>query len=427
MNPAKMVANRMSVIAGAAVAALLVGCVYSDGSGYGGVYGGGYVASSGGAGYFEVSSDNDFYEPLSPYGRWEVVGAYGRCWVPGGVGSDWEPYCNGEWVSTDDGWYFESDEPWGWATYHYGRWEDDPSIGWCWIPGTEWAPAWVSWWDSGDYIGWAPLGPGDRFEHGRFEGRRPRDRDWVFVEQRRFTDRIRPTTVVRNNTTLISRTTNITNVRVVNNVTVNAGPRREMIERASGRTVRTVPATEVRRQREAPIVQRRQQLRSSGGENVAPGRRPPATERRVTPPVSQPVTPTATQPHPGTQRPTTREYEQPRTVAPPPEGNSRVNHTRPAEIEQPRTVAPRTEGNERVNHARPVETEQHRTVAPPREVTPPPARVTPTRPAEERAAPTHISRPEKPVAAPKAQPAPKGQGTEHKGEKEEKPRRDQTN
>src|SRR5512142_112960 len=133
MNPAKMVANRMIVIAGAAVAALLVGCVYSDGSGYGGVYGGGYVASGGGAGYFEVSSGTDFYEPLSPYGRWEVVGSYGRCWVPGGVGSDWEPYCNGEWVSTDDGWYFESDEPWGWATYHYGRWVDEPSFGWCWI------------------------------------------------------------------------------------------------------------------------------------------------------------------------------------------------------------------------------------------------------------------------------------------------------
>ena len=28
-----------------------------------------------------------------------------------------------------------------------------------WIPGNEWAPAWVSWRGSGEYYGWAPLGP----------------------------------------------------------------------------------------------------------------------------------------------------------------------------------------------------------------------------------------------------------------------------
>ena len=28
-----------------------------------------------------------------------------------------------------------------------------------WVPGNEWAPAWVSWRAGGDYYGWAPLGP----------------------------------------------------------------------------------------------------------------------------------------------------------------------------------------------------------------------------------------------------------------------------
>ena len=28
--------------------------------------------------------------------------------------------------------------PTGWATYHYGRWYDDPEIGWSWVPGDEW-------------------------------------------------------------------------------------------------------------------------------------------------------------------------------------------------------------------------------------------------------------------------------------------------
>ena len=32
---------------------------------------------------------------------------------------------------------------WGWIAYHYGHWYRDPDFGWFWIPGDEWAPAWV--------------------------------------------------------------------------------------------------------------------------------------------------------------------------------------------------------------------------------------------------------------------------------------------
>ncbi len=66
---------------------------------------------------------------------------------------------HGRWIWTDDGWYWASDEPWGWAAYHYGRWYYDDYYGWIWIPGYDWAPAWVEWRYGGDYIGWAPLGP----------------------------------------------------------------------------------------------------------------------------------------------------------------------------------------------------------------------------------------------------------------------------
>ncbi len=78
---------------------------------------------------------------------------------PGRSGSGWSPYCNGSWQQTDAGWYWASDEPWGWATYHYGRWDLDPQFGWYWVPQTQWAPAWVSWREGGGYIGWCPLGP----------------------------------------------------------------------------------------------------------------------------------------------------------------------------------------------------------------------------------------------------------------------------
>jgi len=107
----------------------------------------------------EIRAESDFYEPLAPEGEWVVVGSYGRCWRPSHVESDWRPYCNGSWERTDAGWYWVSDEPWAWATYHYGRWDYTDQYGWYWVPQIQWAPAWVSWHEGGGYVGWAPLQP----------------------------------------------------------------------------------------------------------------------------------------------------------------------------------------------------------------------------------------------------------------------------
>jgi hypothetical protein len=75
------------------------------------------------------------------------------------IDADWAPYTDGHWVYTDDGWTWVSDESFGWATYHYGRWVNLDGTGWCWVPGYTWAPAWVSWRYGGGYCGWAPLPP----------------------------------------------------------------------------------------------------------------------------------------------------------------------------------------------------------------------------------------------------------------------------
>ena len=86
----------------------------------------------------------------------------GRAWRPDPdvVGEDFQPYATGgHWVYSDWGWTWESDYPWGWAPFHYGRWALTPSWGWVWYPGTVWAPAWVDWRFGGGYIGWAPLPP----------------------------------------------------------------------------------------------------------------------------------------------------------------------------------------------------------------------------------------------------------------------------
>src|ERR1043165_9411019 len=175
----------------------------------------------------QIRAETDFYEPLQPYGQWEVIPPYGRCWVPARVESDWRPYCNGHWENTEDGWYWASEEPWGWATYHYGRWDFNPRFGWYWVPHTQWAPAWVCWRRGEGYVGWAPLHPSARFERDELivEERNIQPRAYIFVEERRFLEPVRPKTVIVNNTTIVNKTVNITKVKIVNKTVINKGPR----------------------------------------------------------------------------------------------------------------------------------------------------------------------------------------------------------
>lgn len=124
-----------------------------------------------------VVTVDTFVPYLAPYGAWLNVPGLGRVWRPAStsVGAGFYPYgSGGRWLYSDAGWVFESSYPFGWAVFHYGRWLNDPFYGWCWAPGTQWAPAWVSWRVGGPYIGWAPLSPwGAPGFH---------ERTWTFVE-----------------------------------------------------------------------------------------------------------------------------------------------------------------------------------------------------------------------------------------------------
>jgi hypothetical protein len=109
-----------------------------------------------------------FQAQLAPYGAWMDVPGYGPCWRPTVAATDpyWRPYCDqGHWVYTADGWFWQSDYPWGDIAFHYGRWYRD-SLGWMWVPGYDWAPAWVCWRQADGYCGWAPLPPGAIFKAG---------------------------------------------------------------------------------------------------------------------------------------------------------------------------------------------------------------------------------------------------------------------
>jgi uncharacterized membrane protein YgcG len=139
-----------------------------------------------------VSPDQDvdlnfFVEKLSPYGEWLWTDQYGWVWRPNGTGANWRPYTYGRWLYTDAGWYWHSYWPWGWAPFHYGNWAYIGMLGWAWVPGTVWGPAWVMWRYADGYLGWSPIPPGYAWGFGW--GYFPVFYDgWVFVDWGFFWD-----------------------------------------------------------------------------------------------------------------------------------------------------------------------------------------------------------------------------------------------
>ena len=101
-----------------------------------------------------------FHDELEPYGDWVLVEPQGWVFRPRVNTVAWRPYQDGRWVpSYAYGWVWESNEPFGWITDHYGFWFHDSFQGWVWQPYGAWAPSWVAWVQVGDYVGWAPLPP----------------------------------------------------------------------------------------------------------------------------------------------------------------------------------------------------------------------------------------------------------------------------
>jgi hypothetical protein len=185
-----------------------------------------------------------FYDELSPYGTWIEDTNYGYVWSPD-VDQDFSPYVtNGHWIFTDYGWTWVSDYSWGWAPFHYGRWTIDPRYGNVWIPDTEWGPAWVTWRQTSGYIGWTPMGPGININIALGRSYNvPRDR-WVFVRNRDLMQydlyRYRlDRSLVFNifNMSMLIRNTRFDNDR---HLTYFYGPRREDVQRYSGRVISPV-------------------------------------------------------------------------------------------------------------------------------------------------------------------------------------------
>ncbi len=209
-----------------------------------------------------------FYDELKDYGDWILVEPYGFVFRPRTEFASWTPYYDGFWSPSDSyGWVWVSAEPYGWATFHYGRWFEDPYQGWVWVPGIDWAPAWVSWSGSGDYVGWAPMGPSGAPSGGGGMGD-----NFHFVTRGDLgsTD-LKSRIVPPDKAVSLARDAEpITNTAEVDHVRVNAGPPIEWIEQVTG------PLQRARVQEFAPEKVRRlgettakpgAGLRSSGGKD----------------------------------------------------------------------------------------------------------------------------------------------------------------
>jgi hypothetical protein len=192
-----------------------------------------------------------FYDNLSSDGEWVQEPSYGWCWTPYDMSADWRPYYDGHWEYTDYGWSWASNERWGWATYHYGRWLFDDSYGWVWVPGTEWAPAWVAWRYSDSYVGWAPLPPSAGWDVTAglsfADANSIRSDDWCFVPQTHMLDvniRVQVTSVARN-VTLIGRSRDATRFEVRDGRPANVGVDVALVEKSVNRPVPRVKIVDV--------------------------------------------------------------------------------------------------------------------------------------------------------------------------------------
>lgn len=151
--------------------------------------------------YQDKYYDRDIYgaDDLNEYGEWIYSKKYGYVWKPYRTSTasyaDWSPYRYGHWRWIPPfGWTWVNDEPWGWATYHYGRWIYIDRE-WCWTPYASYRPR-RSWWSpalvvvtySGSLICWYPL----PYNYGYYNYN--------------YTTIINNTTIVKNTTIIVNPT-----------------------------------------------------------------------------------------------------------------------------------------------------------------------------------------------------------------------------
>jgi hypothetical protein len=160
----------------------------------------------------------------------------------------YQPYTNGEWVYTNAGWYFKAPTPQEEITHHYGRWVNSPSLGWTWVPGRVWAPAWVDWRENDTYIAWAPIPFGINIENSIIVAPPLVEDRYVVVEQKNF---IQPGVYKymykeNKNKIMIKEWRRIDGVMVMNKTVINKGPNVTVIRTVTGQPVNEIKIIKVK-------------------------------------------------------------------------------------------------------------------------------------------------------------------------------------
>ena len=153
--------------------------------------------------------------------------------------------------------------------FHYGCWTYTGNYGWLWVPGYEYAPAWVFWRHSEGYCGWAPLPAGALFVGGvwRYNGVRVgvgfdfglTVGVFTFVAYEHFWEHdYRHYIVPHDRVVIIYRDSHfVNNYRVVNGRVINEGMGRERMAQLTHREVREENLHEIRAREQQENLERR--------------------------------------------------------------------------------------------------------------------------------------------------------------------------
>jgi len=267
---------------------------------------------------------------LDRSGDWQYEVNHGYVWYPR-VAHDWSPYSSGRWTYAGVyGWVWIGVDRWAWPTHHYGRWGVSGSR-YYWIPGRQWAPAWVAWAATPTYVGWAPLGFDNRALISVSTGYSSGWSGWTYAPAHSFSGRI---VVANRGRYLPSRGAAVSGSRGPGRpeglrAHDNAGVRGPAATVALGTTA--VPRSGIRSERSAPGALPNRSPRDGRSPDSAPpraGTPPPERERSAATSPSRTTTPSQGAVRPQTSQrsalPQTPSAPTARPRVPPPSGGSQT-------------------------------------------------------------------------------------------------------
>ncbi len=158
------------------------------------------------------------------------------------------PYTNGQWTYTDAGWYFKAPTPYEEIVHHYGRWSYTPSLGWVWLPGRVWSPAWVDWREDDSHIAWTPVPPSVYIVENTLPPPPVYNERYVVVEKQYFTSPYVYKYVYRNSGNKFTATTwnRVGGITVLNKKVINNGPDFSLFQKLNRERLRMIRLTKVR-------------------------------------------------------------------------------------------------------------------------------------------------------------------------------------